>query len=224
MDQELSGLVEVERPAIPDALERGRVVAIMRHVEAALAVAAARALVAGGVPVIEVTMNSAGALAQLEAIRDAAIPGILLGAGTVMEHAGMEAALGAGATFMVSPHTDVALVRAAAGLGVPFIPGAATATEVVAAWTAGASAVKLFPAGALGAGYLKDLRGPLPQVRFLATGGIDLDNAPSFVDAGAWGLGLGSCLVDPRLVAAGRFDELEARARRAAEIARLASR
>ena len=209
----------MSRPAVPALLEQTRVVAILRHVDAAHAVATARALAAGGVAAIEVTMNSAGALEQIAAIRDAGIDGVLLGAGTVMDGESMEAALAAGATFMVSPHTDVDLIRAAADRGIPFVPGAATATEVVAAWNAGATLVKLFPSGALGPGYLKDLRGPLAQVSFLATGGIDLDNAGAFIAAGAWGLGLGSCLVDPKLVAEGRFDELQERASRAAAIA-----
>jgi 2-dehydro-3-deoxyphosphogluconate aldolase/(4S)-4-hydroxy-2-oxoglutarate aldolase len=107
-----------------------------------------------------------------------------------------------------------------AARAVPVVPGAFTATEVVQAWSAGASLVKLFPAGPVGPGYLKDLRGPLGHIPLLPTGGLTLDNARSWVQVGAWGLGLGSALVDPRLLAQGQFDELKRRAAGFAEIAR----
>ncbi len=106
-----------------------------------------------------------------------------------------------------------------AGRGVPCIPGAFTATEVLSAWRAGASVVKLFPAGAVGASYLKDLRGPLSDIPLLPTGGVTLDNAATYIAAGAWGLGLGSALVAPDLVAGRRFDELTRRAAAFATIA-----
>ena len=101
------------------------------------------------------------------------------------------------------------------------IPGALSPTEVLSAWRAGASVVKLFPAGPVGAGYLKDLRGPLADIPLLPTGGVTLDNAATFIAAGAWGLGLGSALVAPDLVASGQFDELT---RRAAAFAAIAAR
>src|SRR5207247_11192634 len=117
-------------------------------------------------------------------------------------------------------HTGPELVREMAAGGVACIPCAFSPTEVLSAWRAGASVVKLFPAGPVGAGYLRDLRGPLADIPLLPTGGVTLDNAATYIAAGAWGLGLGSALVAPDLVAAGRFDELT---RRAAAFARIAA-
>jgi len=205
---------------VPPHLEETRVVAILRRTEAALAVETAEALLLGGVSVIEVTLNTAGALEMLRAIRDALGDRAELGAGTVLDLPAAEAALAVGAQFIVSPHTDADLVRAMTARGVACIPGALSPTEVLTAWRAGASVVKLFPAGPLGAGYLRDLRGPLAEIPLLPTGGVTLDNAGSFIAAGAWGLGLGSALVAPNLVAERRFDELTQRAAAFAKIAR----
>jgi len=206
--------------SVPAALEQSRVVAILRRTEAALAVETAEALLRGGISVIEVTLNTPGALDMLRAMRDSVGDRAVLGAGTVLDIAAADEALAAGAAFIVSPHTDTELVREMAARGVVCIPGALTPSEVLSAWRAGASVVKLFPAGPVGAGYLKDLRGPLADIPLLPTGGVTLDNAATFIAAGAWGLGLGSALVAPDLVASGRFDELT---RRAAAFARIAA-
>lgn len=200
------------RPTIPDLLADTRVVAILRRTDAAQAVATAEAIYAGGVRAIEVTCDSDGVFAMIRAIADAFGDRMLVGAGTVLDRETAEQALAAGARYMVSPHTDPELIGALAARGVPFVPGAFTATEALTAWRAGAPLVKLFPAGPVGPGYIKDLRGPLRQIPFLPTGGVTLDNAASFIAAGAWGLGIGSALVDGPLVAAGRFDELTRRA------------
>lgn len=202
----------VERPAIPAALEETRVVAILRRTEAARALETARAILAGGVRAIEVTCDSPGVLEMIRAISAELGDRMLVGAGTVLDVATAEAALAAGARYIVSPHTDPHLVSTMARRGVPCVPGAFTPTEALTAWRAGASVVKLFPAGSVGPGYLKDLRGPLRQIPFLPTGGVTLDNAGAFIAAGAWGLGIGSALVDQPLIDAGRFDELTRRA------------
>jgi 2-dehydro-3-deoxyphosphogluconate aldolase/(4S)-4-hydroxy-2-oxoglutarate aldolase len=217
-------LTSTTRPAVPAVLEKTRIVAILRRTDSRLAVQTAEALLRGGVAAIEVTLNTAGALDMLRAMREAVGDRALLGAGTVLDLASAEAALDAGAEFIVSPHTDIDIVRAMAARGVPCMPGAFSPTEVVAAWAAGASVVKLFPTGPVGAGYLKDLRGPLGHIPLLPTGGVTLDNAPTFIAAGAWGLGLGSALVDPELVSAKRFDDLSARSAAFAAIAAQASR
>ena len=202
------------RPSIPAELESSRIVAIMRRTDARAAVATAEALVAGGIPTLEVTCDSPGALEMIQAISQALGKRVYVGAGTVLDEPTARAAVRAGARFLVSPHTDTNLVRALADTGVPWIPGAFTPTEILAAWRAGAVMVKLFPAGSVGPGYLKDVLGPLRHIPLLPTGGVTLDNAASFLDAGAWGLGMGSALVSPELVASGQFDELERRARR----------
>ncbi|MFN8513153.1 MAG: bifunctional 4-hydroxy-2-oxoglutarate aldolase/2-dehydro-3-deoxy-phosphogluconate aldolase [Thermomicrobiales bacterium] len=200
------------RPPIPDLLADTRVVAILRRTDAAQAVATAEAIYAGGVRAIEVTCDSDGVFDMIRAISDAMGDRMLVGAGTVMDIPTAEKALAAGATYIVSPHTDPELIGAMAARGIPCVPGAFTATEAFTAWRAGATLVKLFPAGPVGPGYIKDLRGPLRQIPFLPTGGVTLDNAGDFIAAGAWGLGIGSALVDGPLVAAGRFDELTRRA------------
>jgi 2-dehydro-3-deoxyphosphogluconate aldolase/(4S)-4-hydroxy-2-oxoglutarate aldolase len=195
------------------------VVAILRRTEARLAVETAEALLKGGISVIEVTLNTPGALEMLRAMRAEVGDRAVLGAGTVLDIAAADEALEAGAQFIVSPHTDIELVHEMASRGVACLPGALSPTEVLSAWRAGASVVKLFPAGPAGAGYLKDLRGPLADIPLLPTGGVTLDNAATFIAAGAWGLGLGSALVAPDLVASGRFDELTRRAAAFAAIA-----
>jgi 2-dehydro-3-deoxyphosphogluconate aldolase/(4S)-4-hydroxy-2-oxoglutarate aldolase len=202
------------RPEIPARLEQSRVVAILRRTDPAAAVATAEALADGGIPTLEVTCDSPGAFEMIRAIDRALGERVLVGAGTVLDASSARAALEAGARFLVSPHVDADLVESFACRGVPWIPGAFTATEVLSAWRAGAVVVKLFPAGSVGPAYLKDLLGPLRHIPLLPTGGVTLDNAASFLQAGAWGLGLGSALVAPDLVAAGRFDELQDRARR----------
>jgi 2-dehydro-3-deoxyphosphogluconate aldolase/(4S)-4-hydroxy-2-oxoglutarate aldolase len=201
------------RPAVPHQLEQSRVVAIMRHTDPSAAIKTVGALLEGGVCAIEVTFNSRGVLDMLRDIHAQFGERVLLGAGTVLSLDAAEQALQAGATFIVSPHTDPQLVRTMADRGVPCIPGALTATEIVSAWNAGASVVKLFPAASVGIGYVKDIRGPLNEIPLLPTGGVNLSNAADFMRAGAWGLGIGSSLVDAQLVAAGDFAELTRRAR-----------
>jgi len=203
-----------DRPEIPSRLQTSRVVAILRRTESSAAVGMASALLAGGIDTLEVTCDSPGVLDMIRAISAALDDRVLLGAGTVLDAQTAQAALDAGAKFLVSPHTDLDLVTEFTSRGVPWIPGAFTATEVLTAWRAGASVVKLFPAGSVGPAYVKDLRGPLREVPLLPTGGVTLQNARGFLDAGAWGLGMGSALVDPRLT----LDQLEARARELHEI------
>lgn len=208
-----SGRLNLTRPPVPAPLEETRVVAILRRTDPALAVETAQALFAGGVRAIEVTFNSPGVLEMLRAIGRSLSGEILLGAGTVLDRESAETALEAGVRLVISPHTDPALISDLARRGIAVIPGALSPTEVLTAWRSGASLVKLFPAGPVGAGYIKDLRGPLGDIPLLPTGGVTLENAGAFIEAGVWGLGLGSALVDPRLVAAGQFDEVTHRAR-----------
>lgn len=207
------------RLPIPLALEETRLVAILRHTAPDRAVRTAEALVAGGVRALEVTLNSQGALQMVRTLAEALGDRVLLGVGTVLSTDAADAAFAAGARFVVTPHTDPMLIRHVVGRGVPILPGAFTASEIFQAWSAGASGIKVFPSGPVGPGYIKDLRGPFGDVPFIPTGGVTLDNAESFIQAGAWGLGLASALVDPRLVAAGDWTELTRRATTFARIA-----
>ncbi len=192
-------------------------VAVVRLPTLEAALPLARALVAGGVGAIEITLTSGGALAAIEQI--AALPevidsGVLVGAGTVLDEEGARATIAAGAHFVVSPVTDAATMRACAAEGVPWIPGALTPTELFGAWRAGATLVKLFPAGTMGPAYLRDLLAPLPELKIMVTGGVGPNNAADFIRAGAVAVGIGSSLVEPRLVARGEWETLTERARR----------
>jgi 2-dehydro-3-deoxyphosphogluconate aldolase/(4S)-4-hydroxy-2-oxoglutarate aldolase len=198
--------VRPARHAVPEAILDGRVVAIARGLDPSSMVDIAGALIDGGVTAFEVTLNSRSALDAIAAVR-AAVPAgrLLVGAGTVLDRASAEAAVGAGAQFLVMPHTDLELIDWAAGRDVPVFPGAFTPTEILAAWRAGATAVKLFPASAVGPSFVRELRGPLPEISLIPTGGVTAENAPDFIRAGAVAVGLGSWLTgagDPATIRA----------------------
>jgi 2-dehydro-3-deoxyphosphogluconate aldolase/(4S)-4-hydroxy-2-oxoglutarate aldolase len=136
------------------------------------------------------------------------LPNALVGAGTVLEIAELEAACDAGAKFLVSPHFDPALLEKARARGVPYLPGALTPTEIVRAWKAGAACVKLFPGSAVGPGYVKAIRGPLPDVPLMPTGGVDEKNLGEWLKAGVVAVGMGGAL------ATGALEEIEVASRR----------
>ena len=186
------------RPAIPTGLTAGGVVAIGRRISATAAASIAEALAAGGVRAFELTLNDpeADALRAIETVaRHAPALGLDIGAGTVLSIEAAARAVDAGATFLVMPHIDPVLVAWAAERGIPAFPGCATPTEILAAWRSGAAAVKVFPASALGPGFVRELRGPLPDIPLVPTGGVTLETIPAFVAAGAVAVGLGSWLV-----------------------------
>ncbi len=191
------------RPAIPDGLRLGGVVAIGRRIDPSRVAAIIDGLARGGVQAFELTLNEpeADALRSIEAAaRHAAGTGMAIGAGTVLSIEAAQRALDAGATFVVMPHTDPALVAWAAAQGIPAFPGAATPTEIVAAWRAGAAAVKLFPASVVGPGFLRELRGPFPDIPLVPTGGVTASTAGDFIRAGAVAVGLGSWLIGDGVV------------------------
>jgi 2-dehydro-3-deoxyphosphogluconate aldolase/(4S)-4-hydroxy-2-oxoglutarate aldolase len=179
------------RPQLPQAVIDGRLVVVARRVdrpvlEQLIAVAGDPASV-----VLEITMDASDALDDIHWAIDA---GATVGAGTVLSIADARAALDAGAEFLVSPYLDDALVEWAAEREHPIAPGALTPTEVVRAWSLGAAAVKVFPASVAGANLLRELRGPLGHIPLMPTGGINGDNARSFINAGAVAVGVGSWL------------------------------
>jgi 2-dehydro-3-deoxyphosphogluconate aldolase/(4S)-4-hydroxy-2-oxoglutarate aldolase len=174
------------------------VVAIARHLDPVRAIAVADALAAGGVRAFELTLNEpeAEALRAIEAVaRERSAKGLEIGAGTVLSIDAARRAIDAGATFLVMPHLDVELVAWAAERDIPALPGCATPTEALAAWRAGAAAVKLFPASVAGPGFIRELHGPFPDIPVVPTGGVTLDNAPAFISAGAVAVGLGGWLI-----------------------------
>ena len=186
------------RPAIPTGLTAGGVVAIGRRISATAAASIAEALAAGGVRAFELTLNDpeADALRAIETVaRHAPALGLDIGAGTVLSIEAAGRAVDAGATFLVMPHIDPVLVAWAAERGIPAFPGCATPTEILAAWRSGAAAVKVFPASALGPGFVRELRGPLPDIPLVPTGGVTLETAPAFIAAGAVAIGIGGWLL-----------------------------
>ena len=187
----------------------GGIVAIIRASSGEQLVGVAEALYAGGIDVIEVTFTVPRVLEILADVREALGEKILLGAGTVLDPESARAAMLAGAEFIVCPNVDVDVIRMCRRYGKLVMPGALTPTEVVTAWEAGADIVKVFPADVGGPGYLKALAGPLPQVKLLPTGGVDLNTIGSFLDAGACAVGLGSALVEKEAVARGDMDRVK---------------
>jgi 2-dehydro-3-deoxyphosphogluconate aldolase / (4S)-4-hydroxy-2-oxoglutarate aldolase len=189
-----TGRKQAARPTLPAGLAACPVIAILRRVAAPAVPPLARALAAGGVRVLELTVDSPDALSLIPALR-AQVPELSVGAGTVLDGETARRAIDAGAEFLVSPHTDHHLLDVTRDAGVAYLPGAATASEAVAAWNGGAAAVKLFPASVLGLPTLAALRDPLPHIPFIAVGGIDSTNAGEFIARGAVAVGVGSWLV-----------------------------
>ncbi|MFI6394549.1 bifunctional 4-hydroxy-2-oxoglutarate aldolase/2-dehydro-3-deoxy-phosphogluconate aldolase [Nonomuraea sp. NPDC050547] len=182
------------------------------------AVPLARALVAGGLPVIEVTLRTAAALESIARIA-AEVPDAVIGAGTIRSAADIAAAAGAGSKFLVSPGTTPALAEALLGSGVPFLPGAATASEVMALAERGVKELKFFPAEAAGGlPYLKSLAGPLPDVRFCPTGGIRPATAPDYLALPNVGCVGGTWLTPADALAAGDWARVEKLAAEAAAL------
>jgi 2-dehydro-3-deoxyphosphogluconate aldolase / (4S)-4-hydroxy-2-oxoglutarate aldolase len=189
------------RPPMPAGLVHGGVVAIARNLTQDAVGSVADGLLRGGVRAFELTLNEPEdkALAALRAAtRHAQGTALEIGAGTVLTIEAAGRAVDAGATFLVSPHADPELIEWATQRGVPFIPGAFSPTEILAAWRAGAPAVKLFPASVAGAAFVREFRGPFPHIPLLPTGGVTADTAPDFVRAGAIAVGLGSWLIGDR--------------------------
>jgi 2-dehydro-3-deoxyphosphogluconate aldolase/(4S)-4-hydroxy-2-oxoglutarate aldolase len=188
------------------------VVAILRGVEPPLMMRLGRALLAAGVGAIEVTMNSDDALAGIAGLRRELGDKIPVGAGTVMDGEAARRAVAAGAMFLLTPHLAEDTLRAAIALGVPGVVGTMTPTEAVRAYSLGAEMVKVFPAGTLGPNYFRELRGPLPQIRTMAVGGVNAGNAGDFIRAGATAVGAGSQLVDQAAMARGDWEAVERKA------------
>lgn len=196
------------------------IVAVIRAPSGDLLVDVAEALLAGGVDVMEVTFTVPGAVRVLERVSERLGDRILLGAGTVLDAETARAALLAGAEFIVAPSTNREVIELCRRYDKLVMPGAFTPTEVITAWQAGADIVKIFPSDVHGPKYLKALRGPYPQVRMMPTGGVSLETANDFLQAGACALGVGGSLVEPRAVATGDLKRIETLARQFSELFR----
>jgi 2-dehydro-3-deoxyphosphogluconate aldolase/(4S)-4-hydroxy-2-oxoglutarate aldolase len=196
------------------------VVAVLRAPNGEVLLDVAQALAAGGVDAVEVTFTVPGAHRVIEQVAHRLGNKVLLGAGTVLDTETARIALLAGAEFIVSPTVNLEVIRLCRRYDKAVMPGALTPTEVLTAWEAGADVVKVFPSELTGPGYLKALHGPLPQVRLMPTGGVNLQTAAEFLKAGACALGIGGSLVEPKAVAVGDMARIESLARQYVEIVR----
>ena len=177
------------------------IVAVVRSQDSRQLVDVVRALAEGGVTVAEITMTVPGALDIIRQVRQALGDQVLLGAGTILDPESARAALFAGAEYIVSPTVNLDVIKLCQRYDKLVMPGAFTPTEILTAWEAGADIVKVFPADVVGPAFFKALRGPLPQIRLMPTGGVDLNTAAAFLKAGACCLGVGGQLVEPEAVA-----------------------
>jgi len=200
-------------PGLDPLLQSG-VIAVVRLTEAVRLGPAARALAAGGVGAVEVTLTTPGAIdAIADLATDQKLAGCVIGAGTVLDESAARYVIDAGARFVVSPALDPSVIRACRDRAVPCMPGAFTPTELLEAWRAGAPVVKLFPASAVGPAYIRDVLAPLPFLRLVPSGGVSLENAGDWIRAGAAAVSVGSALASAALLAEGSAAELTARAR-----------
>jgi 2-dehydro-3-deoxyphosphogluconate aldolase/(4S)-4-hydroxy-2-oxoglutarate aldolase len=195
---ETDGRIELRGSNVAVAIRRARLIVVLRRItprERLLDLVTE--LVDAGARIFEVTLDGEDAAADLAAVREhvPAVRGVVVGAGTIRTERQLRDAIDAGAAFGVSPVFDRAIVAAAIEANLPFVPGAYTPTEADAAWRAGATFVKLFPGSSLGAAHVRELRGPLPEIETIVTGGVDATNAVAFLEAGAVAVGVGSAIV-----------------------------
>ena len=197
-----------------EIINANKVIAIMRGVAKEKAADAARALYEGGIKLVEVTFNQSSPTCiedtadSIKSILDAMGDKMCVGAGTVMTVDQVRAAVDAGAKYIISPNTDREVIEETKKLGAISLPGAFTPSEAVSAYKMGADYVKLFPAGLLGIPYIKAIKAPISHIPLMAVGGIDADNLGDFLATGINGVGVGSSLVNLKLINAGKWDEL----------------
>jgi 2-dehydro-3-deoxyphosphogluconate aldolase/(4S)-4-hydroxy-2-oxoglutarate aldolase len=210
----------MDKAVVMNKLREIGLVPVLRADSEEQALALATAVAAGGVNVMEVTMTVPGAIRVMARLAKER-PDILIGAGTVLDPETARICILEGATFVVSPALNVKTIEMCHRYGVAVLPGALTPTEVVTAWQAGADVVKVFPASALGgAKYLKSLKAPMPQVELIPTGGVSQATALEFLQAGAFALGVGADLVNPKAITEGHPETITANAAKYLDIVR----
>jgi 2-dehydro-3-deoxyphosphogluconate aldolase/(4S)-4-hydroxy-2-oxoglutarate aldolase len=186
----------MDKQKVRDRIIEIGIVPVVRASSAGEARVAADAVCQGGIPIVEITMTVPGAVDVIRELAKTSAPGVLIGAGTVLNPEAALRCLDAGAQFLVSPGLNLKTVELAVREGKLIMAGALTPTEVITAWDAGADFVKIFPCGQVGgAKYIKALKGPLPQIPLVPTGGVNLNTAAEFIEAGAAALGIGGELV-----------------------------
>ena len=201
------------------AVREKRIVAIIRGFAPETCLRLAEAYAKGGIGLVEVTFSQKvpetwkDTAAAIAAIRERFAGNVRVGAGTVLTEEQLSMCEQAGGEYMITPNVNVSLIRECVRRGLVAMPGALTPSEAVDAWEAGASFVKIFPAGSLGVGYVKAIRAPLSHIPFLAVGGIGPDNIMDFVKAGCVGAGVGGTLTNKEWIAAGEWNKIEETAR-----------
>ena len=200
-----------------DRILKEKLIAVLRLSDTSHIVEYAERIIAGGITILEVTLNSQNALDSIELLRKN-FPQCLIGAGTVIGRKASESAIVAGAEFLVSPINDGKMITVAREHAVVSIGGAFTPTEAWEAHTNGADFIKIFPLTGLGPNYIKALRGPFKDIRFIVTNGVTFDNIGEFLKVGVSAIGLGSMLITDEDVAKGNFDEVERKAKKATTI------
>lgn len=196
------------------AIRETGIVAIMRANNSDQLLAAADAVKAGGVNAIEVTMTTPGAIRVIEQATAKYGEEVIFGVGSVLDPETARAAILAGAQFVVCPTLKVSTIEICHRYDVPVVPGAYTPTEALTAWEAGADMVKIFPSSVGGPKYIKALKGPLPQIRFVPVGGVNLENTADFIRAGSEAVGVGGSLINQKLLDDQEFDTITQNARR----------
>jgi 2-dehydro-3-deoxyphosphogluconate aldolase/(4S)-4-hydroxy-2-oxoglutarate aldolase len=190
------------------------VVAVLRIPDPEKVIPVFDALKDGGVKCIEITMSTPNAIGVIAELAKTLPEDIALGVGTVLDPETARAAILAGAEFVVAPTTNFDVIRMCQRYDKVVMPGAFTPTEILAAWEAGADVVKVFPGSIGGPGYLKAIKGPLPQIALLPTGGVSVENAAEFIEAGAIAVGIGGKLIDKQAMAEGKFEIIREKARK----------
>jgi 2-dehydro-3-deoxyphosphogluconate aldolase / (4S)-4-hydroxy-2-oxoglutarate aldolase len=206
-------MMRAVRPIVTD-IEQAGIVAVIRMKEVDKLRAVVDALADGGIRALEITMTVPGAVELIRQLAPTLPPGFIFGAGTVLDADTVYRVVDAGARFIVSPVFRREVIAACQARDVAAMPGCFSPTEILEAWDAGADVVKVFPATALGPGYLRDVRAPLPQVKLMPTGGVTVENAGDWIRAGAVAVGVGSSLLDTTAIAAGNFRVLRTNAER----------
>ncbi|HZS99118.1 MAG TPA: bifunctional 4-hydroxy-2-oxoglutarate aldolase/2-dehydro-3-deoxy-phosphogluconate aldolase [Terriglobales bacterium] len=205
----------MDKQQVRDQILAIGVVPVVRAASAAEARLAAEAVCDGGIPIVEITMTVPGAIDVIRELRKRAPASVLIGAGTVLDAEAARRCLDAGAQFLVSPGLNVPTIEFAVRSGILMLAGALTPTEVITAWNAGSDFVKVFPCGQVGgAKYIKALKGPLPQIPLVPTGGVNLNTAAEFIEAGAAALGIGGELVQADALKSGKADVIVENARK----------
>ena len=209
----------MNKQKVRDRIAEIGVVPVVRASSPREALIAAEAVCQGGIPIVEITMTVPGAVEVIRELSKSSASEVLIGAGTVLDPEAAHRCLDAGAQFLVSPGLNLQTVELAVREKILIMAGALTPTEVITAWNAGSDFVKIFPCGQVGgAKYIKSLKGPLPQIPLVPTGGVNLSTAAEFIEAGAAALGIGGELVQAEALKSGKSQVIADNARKFVEI------